>query len=87
MKFISVIENMPSKEQHAKLEILHYLSCIANPVFAEAPKDWEAQLLSKIRQRFGDMLDIEYVDQNLEPASPQDNGLIIRVFETPRVFH
>lgn len=87
MKFISVISAIKDVGQFSKLEILHYISCIAQPVFYENPLDWEVKLLSKVKECFGPHLELEYVDRELKQASVDDHGLVIRVIDNQRCLH
>lgn len=60
MKFVSVTADLPRHETRRKMEVMYYITRIANPMLVKDRVDFEDRLLNDIRGKFGDSLEISY---------------------------
>jgi hypothetical protein len=87
MLFASVTADLPTREQSLMVEIMYYVTRVANPMFLQDGLEFEAKLLYNVRARFGDDIDIVYLDMNGDPCeiATVDRARIHLVEDRPTV--
>jgi uncharacterized secreted protein with C-terminal beta-propeller domain len=88
MTFVSVTADLPTRDRAQAVEIMFYVTRVANLMFNEDRTDFEAKLLFNIRARFGKDIQVTYVNPYGEECDPQvTNSVRIHLVEEKPTVH
>jgi hypothetical protein len=88
MTFVSVTGYLPSRDNLNSTEILYYVTRIANLVVAEHPNDIASKLTSHVNSRFGEDLELNFLDLDGNECDPQvEHHVVIKLTEKSRTTH